>query len=752
MSMDYIFKGRWISAEMSIEDRRAPIFRKSFTIENEVETAKIYICGLGLFELKINGELPDDTVLNPAHTQYSKTVLYRVFDASELLHKGENEITVELGHSFFNETTNVWNWDKASWRSSPKLIVDVNITCENDKHYSIFTDEDWEYTLDGAVTKNSIYYGETHDFRKKVLNWYNAISCDAPRGELKEQTMPPMRRIGEFKPQEIIDKGNGTYVIVAPEMITGWARLDLALPENTEIKVTYGERLKKDGFLDKIGKGEGRDGNWWPEAFNQQDCFIGDGENHILEPKFSYKGFKYIQIENCPVKITNDNVTIYRVANDMEVISEFECSHERLNKLHEIMQRTLFNNFQGKPTDTPLWEKNGWLGDFNCGLTSIMFNFQMSEFLKSFVDVMNDCFEEYGNVPIMVPTADWGLGNSPVWNTVYVFSCEALLDYCNEREYVEFIYPNLKRFALIDIDVLSAQEWVWGYKGLSDWVAPIGGENMEADPNSSEGCEICGTAFIYKMLRGMVRIASALDKKDDIEIYEDACKKIYKAFNEKFYNEELKIYETTYWDQKGLRTKYRQTSNLLPIAFGMVPEERKKPVLENLVNDIIKKDYHFDTGCTGVKFVLPVLYDNGYSEVAYKVLTQKTYPSWCFWLEKGATSAWESWETTTRSQDHYFLGTYDEVFFTHFAGIKGVKDGYGCFTISPQFDCGLEYVNVKVKTPFGKLVSNWKINDDNTITVKIAIPEGANAKVILSAKERVEEMLSGGEYEWKIER
>lgn len=751
MGQEHIFKGRWIGTEMSIEDRRAPIFRKSFTIEYEIKTAKIYICGLGLFELKINGELPDDTVLNPAHTQYSKTVLYRVFDASELLHKGENEITVELGHSFFNEITNVWNWDKASWRSSPKLIADINIAFENGEAFDVFTDEGWEYTLDGVVIKNSIYYGETHDFRKKSLNWRNVISVEAPKGELKEQIMPPMRRIGEFKPEEIIDKGNDTYIIAAPEMITGWARLDLALPLNTEIKVTYGERLKKDGFLDKIGKGEGRDGNWWPEAFNQQDCFIGDGENHILEPKFSYKGFKYIQIEGCPVKITKDKITIYRVSNDMEVISEFDCSNESINKLHEIMQRTLFNNFQGKPTDTPLWEKNGWLGDFSCGLTSIMFNFQMSEFLKSFVDVMNDCFEEYGNVPIMVPTADWGLGNSPVWNTVYAFSCEALLDYCNEREYVASIYPNLKRFAIIDIDVLSSQEWVWGYKGLSDWVAPIGGENMEADPNSSEGCEICGTAFIYKMLKSMVRIATALGKKDDIEIYEDACKKIYKAFNEKFYNTELKIYETTFWEQKGLRTKYRQTSNLLPLAFGMVPEENKKAVLENLVNDIIKKDYHFDTGCTGVKFVLPVLYDNGYSEVAYKVLTQKTYPSWCFWLENGATSAWESWETTTRSQDHYFLGSYDEVFFTHFAGIKNVEEGFKKFTVAPLLDCGLDCLRVAVKTPLGKIKCYWKKDEDGSYKVEITIPEKAEAEIILTANNKeIKEKSNGGSYEFTI--
>ena len=752
MREKYSFKGRWIGTSMTIEDRCAPVFRKTFTIEKEVKKAEILICGLGLFELKINGKLPDDTVLNPAHSQYNKTVLYRAFDVSELLVSGENEITVELGHSFFNETTPVWDWHKASWRSSPKLIADLNITYENGEEEIIFTDENWEYTLDGKITRNSIYYGEVHDLRKTEFKWEKALLVDAPEGELKPQNMPPIRRIGEFKPKEIINKGEGTYIVVAPEMITGWAKFDLELPPDTEIKVVYSENLKDDGYIQKIGKYEGHDGPWWPDEYIQQDTFMGNGEFCELEPKFSYKGFRYIQVENCPVEITNDNITIYRVANDMEVVSEFDCSNESLNKLHEIMIRTLFNNFQGKPTDTPVWEKNGWLGDFSCGLNSIMFNFQMAEYLKAFVDVMNDCFEAYGNVPIMVPAAEWGIDNSPVWNTVYVFSCEALLDYCNEKEYVKSLYPNLRQFALNDIEDLKSKAWVWGHRGLADWLSPMGEEDAEIDPNSSEGCEICGTAFIYKMLLSIIKIAENLGETEDIPVYKSACENIYKAFNDKFYNSEKQIYETTFWDRKGLRTKYRQTSNLLPLAFGMVPEKNKKVVLENLVNDIIQKDYHFDTGCIGVQFVLPVLFDNGYSDVAYKVLTQKTYPSWCFWLENGADTAWESWETTTRSQDHYFLGSYDEVFFTHFAGIKDVKNGYESFTIEPQLDCGLRYVKVSVKTPYGKIVSDWKINEDNTITAKIIIPEGANAKVILSAKERIEETLCGGEYEWKIEK
>ncbi len=737
---------------MTIEDRFAPIFKKSFDVSESVTGARIKVCGLGLFELKINGKLPDDTVLNPAHSQYSQTVLYRDFDIQELISNGENEITVELGNSFFNETTNVWNWDKASWRSAPKLIADLTITYADGKTETIATDESWLVTFDGPVTANSIYYGETHDLRRTEYSWSNAVCVDAPAGELKLQDMPPIRRIGEFEPEEIKLMPDGSYVITAPEMITGWAKLALDIPEGTKITVTYGEKLKDNGFVQKIGVDEGHNFEWWPDAYIQQDCFIAKEGKNIFEPKFSYKGFKYIQIDGCPCEITNENITIYRVANDVKPVSEFSCSDELINKLHQIMPRTLLNNFQGKPTDTPVWEKNGWLGDANCAVRAMAYNFDMDKYLKSFIEIMNDCFNEYESVPVIVPTADWGIGNSPVWNTIYVFGTEVLLDFYGNTEYANEIYPNLRKFALKDIEELESIGRVWGTRGLSDWLSPSGGETANIEPDPSEGAEICCTAFIYRMLESMIYIAEKLGKAEDISVYEGARADIFKVFNEKFFISDKNIYQTTFWRDLGVRTKYRQTSNLLPLAFGMVPEEHKKAVLENLVKDITDKGYHLDTGCTGTRFILPVLFDNGYTDIAFKVLTQTTYPSWGYWVECGADSAWEAWEKTTRSQNHYFLATYDEALYTHIAGIRNVCDGFRSFTIKPELMCGLEFANAAIETPLGRLSVKWQKNADNEFDIEIEIPEGANAELILCAeKEEIKQTLLSGKFAFKIQ-
>lgn len=747
---EHIWQGCWIGGDMTVEDRFAPIFKKEFKITKEIKKAEIRICGLGLFELKINGSLPDDSVLNPSHTQYSQTVLYRIFDIANLLCIGKNEITVELGNSFFNDMTYVWNWNNASWRSAPKLIADLCIEYANGETQTVKTDNTWLVTLDGPITANSIYLGETYDARRTEFAWCKAKAVEAPKGILKPQEMPPIRRIAEFKPKEIRRAANGSYIVTAPEMITGWAKIALNTPEGTKTVITYNERLTDDGYVRKIGKMEGRDGNWWPEGYIQQDCFISNGKPFAFEPKFSYKGFRYIQIDNCG-ELCADDITLYRIANDVEIISDFSCSSELVNKLHALMRRTMLNNFQGKPTDTPVWEKNGWLGDANCALHAMMLNFDMGSYMASFVDIMDDCFREYGSVPVIVPSADWGTENSPVWNTIFVFAAEALLDYCDKKDYVSRLYPNLKAFAEKDIDTLANQDWVWGVRGLADWLAPMGEESMDIDPNSSEGAEICGTAFIYAMLKSVSRIAEKLGKSSDIETYEAAAEKICSAFNQKFFNADSSIYETTFWSQKGLRTKYRQTSNLLPLAFGLVPEEHKKAVAENLVNDIARKGYHLDTGCTGTRFILPVLFDCGYADVAYKVLTQTTYPSWGYWIESGADSAWESWEPATRSENHYFLGTFDEALYTHIAGIRNIREGYRKFSICPALECGLDFVKACIKSPLGAVKFEWKKLENGSFCVNVEIPDGAQADICLCANgKNIQTVCTGGKYVWEL--
>lgn len=725
--------------------RAAHYLRKDFSVQKEIAEATAYVCGLGFFELTVNGKTPDDSLLNPCNTQYSKTVLYRAFDVTSLLSTGANAIGVELGNGFYNEQSGVWNWGSAEWRDDPKLLLNLVIRYKDGSVETIVTDTSWQGTASGPDTFNSIYYGERYDARLEMDGWnragYTAGSgwsaagkAVAPKGKLVCQTEDPIRRTAVFKPKSVKKLSDGSYVVTAPEYVTGWAALTIrGAKAGDSVTVTYAEKLNRNGSVVKMGASD-VSGSWWPEFNIQTDTYTcKGGESETFEPKFSYKGFNYFQIWGYPGDLTEDDITIYRVSNDVEVTGSFETSDELLNALHHMAVLSCENNLQGKPTDCPVWEKNGWLGDCNVMLQSLTANFDMSNFLPNYVEIMEDCFEEYGLVPQMVPTANWGVADHYVWNTVYVFAVEELWDRYGMEWYVREQYPTMSSYAKKILRKITRSGYIAPADQLGDWVSPMGGQNDGYNESPNEGSAIVGTAYLYKMYTAMARMAKQVGKTGDADSFLAAAENIRNAFNEKFYNSKG-YYESDTWNNNGpKRTRFRQTSQLVALSFGLVPEENVETVVKSLVDDINSKGCHLDTGCVGTKEILPVLCDYGYADVAYKIVTQKTYPSWGFMLEQGSTSLWEMWETSARSLGHYFLGSYDEWFYSHLAGIRDVANGYESYTVDPVIPEDLSYVTCTQSTVRGRLESSWTKGEDGKITFKLTVPYGSSATVYLPA-------------------
>lgn len=722
-------------------DRAATLLRNNITLKGDVAEAYLSIAGLGFFELMINGKTPDDTVMNCCNTQYNKTVLYRTFDVTSMLKKGENALGVELGNSFYNEQGGVWNWGTANWRDNPKMKLQLTVRYADGTTESFASSTDWKATTGGPITFNSIYYGETYDARKELGDWasvgYDASAwvasqkMSAPKGALICQLEDPIRRVASFEAKEIKKLSDGSYVVYAPEMISGWAKINFKnQTPGTKITILYGEKILANGNVQKLGGSDGTNANWWPERYNMTDEYITKGgDSETYEPKFSYKGYGYIQIWGYTGELKKEDIVLYRTSNDVEVTGKFESSDQLINDLHAMMVRTMTNNLQGKPTDTPVWEKNGWLGDLNVAMETFTYNFDFSNFLPNFVEIMEDCFEQYGLVPNMVPTADWGVAQHYVWNTVFVFSVYELYNVYGMDFYMEEQYAVLKKYANGIIREMKTARWIAPDGQLGDWVSPMNSQNAGYNESPNEGSGIVATAYVYKMLTTMAEMAKLTGHESDVKTFTDAAENIYDAFNTKFYNR-AGYYETKVWYNNGpQRTRFRQTSQLVPLAFGLVPKENIQKVVDNLVDDIVAKNYHLDTGCVGAKEILPVLSNCGYADVAYKILTQRTYPSWGFMIEEGATSLWEMWETTTRSRAHYFLGTYDEWLFQYLAGITNVEQGYAKFVINPYIPKELTYITCTENTVRGKIESSWKKNDDGTVTMTITVPFGSEATV-----------------------
>lgn len=717
----------------------APMLRKTFNVEKEVLRARAYVIGLGLFEMTVNGTLPDDTVLNPVDSLYearefvqnSGTVRYRVFDVTKLLNAGENAVAIELAGGYYDcEEVVAVDWNNAAWRDDPTARMELLIEYTDGTSETIITDESWKSYTNGPTTRYTVFCGEVYDARNEVDDWQLASFDDsswkgvrimeAPYADILYQTIEPMRKVKSFAPISVTKHDNGTYIVRLPEMATGWASITFDAPAGTLIKISYAERLNKDNGNIKVPL-SGSD------HLLQTDVYVCSGEaGETYEPKFSYKGYEYIQISGYTGELTVDDITCYVVATDVEKTGSFETSSEFVNELHELMLRTMVNNMQGKPTDTPVYEKLGWTGDFNVAMDTFNYNFNTINFTGNFLHNLRDTGKPDGHLNEYAPSPIISGWNGPVWTQMYVKGIyEAWKVYGQLSLSVEH-YDYMRAQAQYNITQIG-DNWIWEDNGssltLGDWASPNGGTSPD------EGGMICNTAAVYNGLRMLAEIADELGKNTDAAEYRAAAANIYTAFNTKFYNATKGYYETGYWGGSTSRNQYRQTSNLVPLAYGLCPEEYRESVVNNLIEQIKKNGFHLDTGCIGTELLLPFLCDEGYEDVAIAILLQDTYPSWGYYLAEGSTSLWEMYKDSgIRSYDHYFLGTYDEWFYSGLGGIRDMTNGYETVTIKPVITNDFEFVNCSVDTVRGTLTSNWKI-ENGTTTMEIVIPVGTTSTV-----------------------
>lgn len=748
-------------------NKTAPIFRREFTTsDKQISYARAYIAGLGLYDLQINGTHLDESVLNPANTDYNKTVLYDVYDLTEFLNaNGENAVSVELGNGFYNLSDfGGWGWNQSPWTASPRLIMEIDITYMDGSVQKVYSNSDWKYTQNGPTTANSIYHGETFDARLDGdfssvsfddSTWQNAGVVSSPKGNLVWQDMEKMVRTAAFanSPDTVhgveVEAGitactfsaaTGKYTVELPRNITGWSRINFRnTTAGTKIVIDYGESIANDGHMNLKEEG----------GVFQRDIYIcKGGEVETYEPKFNYKGFQYMQVYvegSGELQLNADDVTAYLIHNDVALTSKIATDSELINQLHSMMVNTLLNNFQGKPTDTPFLEKNGWLGDVNMALGTMGFDFDIARFMTKFLDDIRDAQQADGKIPLIVPfSGAFGNENYPVWTTVYIFAVEELVNTYGMGWLVPEYYDSLK--ALMDLDVQKmGTRYVWedDYNNLGDWVSPIGSENGAYHEHPYEDSSLYATAYVYQALNVMSKYAESVGNDADAARYVQVSENVLNAFNAKYLKNGIYTPSNYYAADLLSRTKYRQSANLLPLAFGMVPDGSVEEVVNNLVADIVSKDYHLDTGIIGTKYILPVLSDYGHSDIAYRILTQTTYPSWGYWLEKGATSLWEMWESTSRSKNHYFLGTYDEWFFSYIGGIKDVEDGYKSFTLEPLMVGDLKSADISVDTVRGSLKVNWELKADNIATFAVTVPFGSTAKFILPTSSAIGTKVDG---------
>ncbi|AZM50416.1 hydrolase [Streptomyces sp. WAC 06738] len=712
-------QGPWGSgAAVPAEVRPAPLLRREFSVGRPVLRARLYLSGLAYYDAEINGRRVGRQVLDPGFTDYDETVLYAVHDVTDLVTRGANAIGVTLGRGFFGMTTpNVWNWHTPPWHGEPRLLAQLEIEHPGGARTTVATDGSWRIT-EGPTRSDCLYAGETYDARKHPAGWTRPgfddsgwarpARQDPPKGTLRAQPHDAIQVIDTVRPVAVTAHGD-TWIVDMGRTLAGWSRLSVRAPAGTVVRLVHGEKLKADGSVHaETGHVPGR---------FQTDEYVcaGGGSAEVWEPKFSYKGFRYVQISGLPAKPGPGDVLGRVVHTPVADTGTFGCSEPFYEQLERAMRRTVQNNLHGIPTDTPMYEKNGWTGDAQVGAPVMMYALGMQRMLGKWLDDIRDSQNAAGQLPVIVPSGGWGygdLGPSPEWTTVYPFLIREMYRVYGDERVVRDHLPALTRYLDWELDRLVDGLAV---TALGDYLPPGYGGNPPEDTR------LTATSYLHRALTDTAAMADLAGESGTRDRYLAAADGLKEALNAAFLAP-----EGHYRTAKD--PDYRQTNNCIPLAFGLVPAGARASVTASLLADIEERGNHLNTGALGTSVLLRALTAEGHADVAHAIATQRTYPSWGYWFDNGADTMWEMWQLDSRSRDHYFQGTVVQWLYENVAGLRPGDAGYRTFSVRPDARTGVDWARTELHTVRGPAAVSWS-RIDRTVRLAVRVPVGSTAEV-----------------------
>ncbi|MFI9486655.1 family 78 glycoside hydrolase catalytic domain [Promicromonospora sp. NPDC052451] len=712
----------------------APLLRREVEVGPGLERATLYLAAGGYANVSLNGAPADDSVLAPGFTDYDDTVQYTATDLTRRLRPGRNALGVELGRGFYGMTGgNVWRWEAPPWHDEPVVRAVLYLEYAGGRVEHVVTDTTWRLAA-GPTVFDDLYGGEAYDAREAVPGWDTAgfddgawapaSTAPGPRGVLVNQRQQPIEVIESLPAVEVTEPDPGVYVVKFPRVLAGWVRYTATGPAGTTIRAAHGEKLTAAGRVNLSNNG-GFQAGFQTDRFT----LAGTGQAETWEPRFSYKGFQYVEVtgwpQDGPPPLSAFTAQVVHTA--ARETGTFDSSSEIMNRTHRAVVDTLTNNIHGIPTDTPMFEKNGWTGDAAVGAEMFLLNLDVHELFAKWLRDVHETRDEQGRPLVIAPSSgDWGeWGVCPPWHAAYVMIPWWLHQYGGDSRVLAECYDGMKRY--VDLELDRSAGGIVPDARLGDWVSP---EASPAGGNAPEDLRVSATAFLYAMTTSMRRSAGFLGRTADVEHFARNAATIKAAFNDAFLDTAAGCYRGT--GDRG----YRQTHNVLAVEFGLVPDAAMtRRVVDSIVADVRAKGTTLNTGVLGTKWLLPVLTRHGHADVAYELAVQTAYPSWGYMIENGATTMWEHWSREARSYGHYFLGTVDDWFYQHVAGIQASPEtGFRDITIAPAVTGYLDRASASVRTPYGTVASSWR-RTGGRLRLEVTVPVGATATVRLPVPE-----------------
>lgn len=716
--MNSINLAKWITADIEPNNDSCRMFQRTIKFEKQVKKAVLNITALGLYEAFVNGKrVGKDYRFLPGWTHYNRRVQYQSFDVTKNIIEEYADISVYVARGWFSGHI-AGDPDKLHFALACSLDV-VYVDETKDSFISCASDE-WK-AAKTSIVFSDIYDGETYDARIKPYDFkpvrlaqgYNPNDIVLQQGEyVKEhEQLSVVKLIITPKNERVLDFGQN---------ITGYVRFKVKAKKGERFILSHAEVLDNEGnfYIENL------------RGAKQKIEYISNGGKSEYSPHFSFQGFRYVRLDEWQENVNISDFKAIVVHSDMKRTGYFESSNKMLNKLYENTIWGQKGNFLDVPTDCPQRdERLGWTGDAQVFCKAASYNYDVKKFFSKWLTDLSLCQAMNGAVPSVIPVKYAFTNVSSAWgDAATIVPYQMYLTY-NDISILEDQYESMASWVEY-IKNSSDNPYLWdtGYQ-YGDWLAldvPFGTYRGKTNQY------LIATIYYANSVDIMKKTAVLLKKKKKvIEYYQDLYDNIKMAFNE------------TYWKDEKLITD-TQTSYVLALHFNMLNEERQKKAIANLVERIHDFGDKISTGFLGTPYILHVLAEYGYADLAYKLLLEKEYPSWMYPITKGATTIWEHWDNikpdgTFWSKDmnsfnHYAYGSVVDFMYEKVAGIRidESKPGFSNIILKPVITkgCGLNYAKASLITKKGTIISKWEMSKDS-ITYTFVVPKNTTATICL---------------------
>ena len=703
----------------------SPYLRKEFRAGKPARRARLYATARGVYELSLNGARVGDDVLAPGWTDYRRRIQYQVYDVTDLLREGPNALGAILGDGWY---AGFVGFDPkkagAHYGTRPQLLAQLNVEYEDGTTESISTDGSWRSST-GPILFSDLLAGESYDAREEMpgwdvpgfddSGWYGVGTEEVGGIPLVAQPDEGVRATEEVAAKGVTSPQNGVHVFDMGQNMVGWARLKVSGEAGTTVRLRFAEALNPDGTIYTENLRSAR----------QTDTYVlRGGDEEVYEPRFTFHGFHYVEVTGYPGEPTLDAVTGVVVHSDTPPAGSFECSSPMVNRLQSNIVWGQRGNFLSIPTDCPQRdERLGWTGDAQIFVRTASYNMDVAAFFTKWMADVEDAQTPQGAFTDVVPLLE-GSGaidlsrGAPAWGDAGVVVPWTIHKTYGDTRIVERHYDAMARWMsyLRDAnpDLLRRNKLGNNY---GDWLNPTG----DATPK-----DLLATAYWAHDARLMAEMSRATGREAEAAGYEELFADIKEAFNRAYVGPDGSVEGDT------------QTAYVLALHMDLLPEELRPKAAERLVGAIEENDWHLSTGFVGVGYLCPVLTGAGYSDVAYRLLENETYPSWGYTIKNGATTIWERWDGWTEkdgfqspnmnSFNHYSLGSVGEWLYRCVAGIDADSPGFGRVLIRPRPGGSLTYARASYDSVRGPIESGWELSGGR-LRLRVKIPANTTATV-----------------------